>query len=131
MDDGEHTFDWLLQTETGNKFELCPHGAKLTGHRTCAEVGVIQVANVPVSWRQDEWISHPRLIGSSKGTYLICLTMIGRGDALVGEQDEGEISLQYQDETRGVLARIKWAEGLGDEQLVEFNLESAGITFTI
>ncbi len=130
VDGGKHTFDWLLQTETGNTFELCPNGAKLTGHRTGGMVRVTQVANVPVSWSQDEWISHPRLIGSSKGPCLISLTMIGVDDTLVGEHGEGNISLRHEDQEKGVLARVRWKEA-GLAQSVEFDLESEGLTFTI
>jgi hypothetical protein len=128
---GDHSFDWLLQTETGNKYEIGENRTKLTGCRTGAEVQVIQVSNLPVSWDQDEWISHPRLIGSSKGSNLISLTLIGRVDELVGVEEDRVISLRYRDESKGVLASLKWGEGSRDVPFVEFELGAANVAFTI
>ena len=129
LEDAAHTFDWLLQTETENTFAIDDHGAKLTGHRTGAEVQVTQVANLPVSWSQDEWISHPRLRGSSKGALLVSLTAIGGGD-LSGVSGDGIISLNYPDKGKGALASVKWSEGSEGLGTVEFELES-DVRFTI
>jgi len=129
LEDAEHTFDWLLQTETDNTFAIEDDGAKLTGHRTGAEVQVTQVANLPVSWSQEEWISHPRLKGSSKGTLLVSLTAIGGGD-LSGVSGNGTISLNHLDEGKGSLAGVKWSESPGGVGIVEFELGSE-LMFTI
>ncbi|MDA0747783.1 MAG: heparinase II/III family protein, partial [bacterium] len=79
---GEHGFEWLLQTEEGNRYEVGEDGITLIGHRTGARVRIGQCANLPVEWGQDVWISHPRLIGSSTGSYLVALTAIGKVDSL-------------------------------------------------
>ncbi len=90
---------------------------------------VAQTANHATAWAQDEWITHPRLIGSSEGHYLVALTAIGALGEVERSSDTGNLSLSMGGAESQVEASAFWAERDGAPTSVSVTIQPADIRF--
>jgi len=128
---GEHTFEWLLHTEEGNRFDIGEESLDLRGHRTGGQVRIVQIANRKVSWRQDEWISHPRLIGSSHGRFLVALTAIGALTESSADRADAELLVSGRDGCGTLQARASWEESGDAPTGVSVVIDTADVAFDL
>ena len=128
---GQHTFEWLLHTEEGNRFELRDGSVDLQGHRCGGRVQILQRASTEVRWRQDEWISHPRLKGSSRGTFLVALTAIGAFTESRAEADGSELRISWGSSAEGSQATVTWQESEGLPVDVSVGIDPSGVAFDL
>ena len=128
---GSHGFDWLLQTEEGNEISIDNDRIQLTGHRKGGTAQVAQAANLATTWDQDEWITHPRLIGRSEGPYLVALTAIGMVGEVEKTVEDGKLGLVMGDAEGRVEANVSWANKDGAPGPASVTIHPAGISFEV
>lgn len=128
---GGHAFDWLLQTDEGNRLRTEADGAVIEGHRKGARARVIQAASTEVTWRQDTWIGHPRLIGASEGPYLVALTAVGAFDGATRREADGRLGLRLGSDEGAVEAAVTWAPDAPGPDSVSVHIGPDGVRFQV
>lgn len=120
---GRRRYDCLLHTGAGNRITSGKNGAAaIIGGRTGARLNLLHVSAGGVSFKQDEWVDHPRARWVTQGSDHLAMLILAAGEIKRGAKNKLTATVTDANAVTGVeVSRVNRGRG------VELAIESAGL----